>query len=205
MAEVQKGRFTADVGSLGDEVIVFLIGMRINKPWKVRAWWPIFVAMPKMLKYLGQHPDKGLLGYEQAILPSPMLVQYWRSFEDLARFARDRDDPTSSRGGSSTSALAAPATSEYGTRPIASGLRTSRRSTATCRPTGWLRLQPWSRLGGGTTRQLLGSEPPTPTIQRCRRTDSARPAPGPGARSPAERTTARQKPARIPHAARLFG
>jgi hypothetical protein len=46
MAEVQKGRFTADVGSLGDEVIVFLIGMRINKPWKVRAWWPIFVAMP---------------------------------------------------------------------------------------------------------------------------------------------------------------
>jgi hypothetical protein len=46
MAEVQKGRFTADIGSLGDEVIVFLIGMRINKPWKVRAWWPIFVAMP---------------------------------------------------------------------------------------------------------------------------------------------------------------
>ena len=52
MAAVQKGRFTADVSSLGDEVIVFLIGVRINKPWKVRAWWPVFVAMPKMLKYL---------------------------------------------------------------------------------------------------------------------------------------------------------
>ena len=93
MAAVQKGRFTADVSSLGDEVIVFLIGVRINKPWKVRAWWPVFVAMPKMLKYLAQHPDKGLLGYEQAFFPSPMIVQYWRSFEDLARFARDRDDP----------------------------------------------------------------------------------------------------------------
>ena len=44
-------------------------------------------------KYLVQHPDKGLLGYEQAFLPSPLMVQYWRSFEDLARFARDRDDP----------------------------------------------------------------------------------------------------------------
>ena len=93
MAPVQKGRFTADVSSLGDEVVVFLIGMRINKPWKVRAWWPVFVAMPKMLKYLDQHPDKGLLGYEQAFFPAPMIVQYWRSFEDLARFARDRDDP----------------------------------------------------------------------------------------------------------------
>ena len=93
MADVQRGRFTADASSLGDEVVVFLIGMRINKPWKVRAWWPVFVAMPRMLRYLVQHPDKGLLGFEQAFLPSPILVQYWRSFEDLARFARDRDDP----------------------------------------------------------------------------------------------------------------
>ena len=30
MPQVQNGRFTADVSSLGDEVIVFLIGMRIN-------------------------------------------------------------------------------------------------------------------------------------------------------------------------------
>ena len=93
MAAVQKGRFTADVSSLGDEVVVFLIGMRINKPWKVKAWWPVFTAMPKMLKYLVENPDKGLLGFEQAFLPSPILVQYWRSFEDLARFARDADDP----------------------------------------------------------------------------------------------------------------
>jgi len=93
MAAVQKGRFTADVGELGDEMVVFLIGVRINKPWKLRAWWPVFSAMPKMLSYLEKHPEKGLLGYEQAILPSPILVQYWRSFDDLARFARDRDDP----------------------------------------------------------------------------------------------------------------
>jgi hypothetical protein len=49
--------------------------------------------MTRMLKYLSEHPEKGLLGYEQAVLPSPIIVQYWRSFEDLARFARDREDP----------------------------------------------------------------------------------------------------------------
>lgn len=89
----REAAFTADVSTLGEEVIVFLIGMRINKPWTVHVWWPIFVAMPKMLKYLVEHPDKGLLGYQQAVLPSPMIVQYWRSFEDLERSARNRDDP----------------------------------------------------------------------------------------------------------------
>ncbi|MCY7396933.1 MAG: DUF4188 domain-containing protein [Nocardioides sp.] len=93
MAVVHRGRFTADTSSLNAEVVVFVIGMRIATPWKVRAWWPVFVAMPKMLGYLEQHPEKGLLGYQQALLPSPLIVQYWRSFDDLARFARDRDDP----------------------------------------------------------------------------------------------------------------
>ncbi len=93
MASVQKGRFTTDLSGLDDEVVVFLIGMRVNKPWKVRTWGPVFAAMPRMLRYLAQHPEKGLLGFHQAFLPSPLVVQYWRSFDDLARFARDRDDP----------------------------------------------------------------------------------------------------------------
>jgi len=46
-----------------------------------------------MLSYLQQHPEKGLLGYRLALLPSPIVIQYWRSFADLERFARDRDDP----------------------------------------------------------------------------------------------------------------
>jgi hypothetical protein len=77
------------------EMVVFMIGMRINRPWKVRQWWPVFTAMPKMLKWLEQHPQAGLLHTEQAIKSplSPMLVQYWRSFEDLERFARSPDAP----------------------------------------------------------------------------------------------------------------
>lgn len=92
MADVLNGRFTADVSNLGDEIVVFLIGLRINKPLKVRQWWPVFRAMSKMMKYLQSHPEKGLLGYRASILP-PMFVQYWRSFEDLERFARSADDP----------------------------------------------------------------------------------------------------------------
>ncbi len=93
MADIHKGRFTADLSAAGDEVVVFLIGMRINKPWKVSAWWPVFTAMPRMLRYLEQHPQKGLLGYRQSLIPAPTIVQYWRSFDDLERFARDADDP----------------------------------------------------------------------------------------------------------------
>ncbi len=93
MAEVQAGRYTADLSTAGPEVVVFLIGMRVNKPWKVATWWPVFTAMPRMLRHLQQHPEKGLLGFRQALLPAPVLVQYWRSFADLEAFARDRDDP----------------------------------------------------------------------------------------------------------------
>ena len=86
---MRNGRHMADLGNAGDEIVVFLIGMRINKPWKPAKWWPAFTAMPRMLSY----PEKGLLGHRLVLLPTPMIIQYWRSFADLARFARDRDDP----------------------------------------------------------------------------------------------------------------
>ena len=70
-----------------------MIGMRFNKPWKVRQWWPVFTAMPKMLRALGQHPELGCLGTQSWFGPTTIIVQYWRSFADLDRFARDKDLP----------------------------------------------------------------------------------------------------------------
>lgn len=93
MTTVRTGRYTADLSDVGEEVVVFVIGMRINKPWRLGVWWPVFTAMPRMLRYLQQHPEKGLLGVQNALLPQPLVVQYWRSFEHLERFARDADDP----------------------------------------------------------------------------------------------------------------
>jgi hypothetical protein len=88
MPETFPGRYTADIEG---DFVVFLIGMRVNKPWKVREWFPAFVAMPRMLRELEERPEAGLLGYRQLFASpiSPVLVQYWRSFEHLERFARD--------------------------------------------------------------------------------------------------------------------
>ena len=50
-------------GEIEGEFVVFLIGMRINKPWKLHKWLPAFLAMPKMLKELEAHPESGFLGH----------------------------------------------------------------------------------------------------------------------------------------------
>ncbi|HEV2092992.1 MAG TPA: DUF4188 domain-containing protein, partial [Rubrobacter sp.] len=43
---------------------------------------------------LYRHPEKGFLGGEFFFYRwGPAIVQYWRSFEDLERFARNPDDP----------------------------------------------------------------------------------------------------------------
>ena len=70
------------------EFVVFLIGMRINKPWKVHKWLPVFLAMPKMLKELQGHPESGFLGHNGL---GRVIVQYWRSFEQLEAYARAKD------------------------------------------------------------------------------------------------------------------
>src|SRR5437870_1576643 len=67
------------------EFVVFLIGMRINRPWKIHKWLPVFLAMPRMLRELSRHPELGLLGYQA--FPG-IIVQYWRSFDDLEGYAR---------------------------------------------------------------------------------------------------------------------
>jgi hypothetical protein len=76
-------------GRDAEDFVVFLIGMRLNRPWKVHKWLPIFTAMPRMLRWLDQHP-KALLKWHNAWINGPAVVQYWRSFEQLERFARWR-------------------------------------------------------------------------------------------------------------------
>jgi hypothetical protein len=91
VARVLKGRFTARID---ESFVVFLIGMRINRPLAFKKWIRTLMAMRPMLRELQQNPQKGLLGAEQFFYwPGVALVQYWRSFEDLERFARNPDDP----------------------------------------------------------------------------------------------------------------
>ena len=86
MNEIIASRVTARIE--GDFVLC-LIGMRINKPWKLHKWLPVARAMPKMLKELeAAPPEVGFLGHNGL---SKTIVQYLRSFDHLERYARNRD------------------------------------------------------------------------------------------------------------------
>ena len=85
MAKVIASRMSAEMDG---EFVVFLIGMKINKPWKVHAWLPVFLAMSKMLKELEAHPESGFLGHNGL---GKVIVQYWRSFDHLEAYARAKD------------------------------------------------------------------------------------------------------------------
>ena len=80
-------RLTAQID---DEVVVFLIGMRFRLR-QVRRWLPLFMAMPKMLRELAADPSSGYLGGQSWFGNPTVMVQYWRSFEDLERYARATD------------------------------------------------------------------------------------------------------------------
>jgi hypothetical protein len=74
------------------EFVVFMIGMRINRPWKFWSWLPVAQAMPRMLIELAKQPDLGLLHVRTHFgFPNIMGIQYWRSFDHLEAYARNRD------------------------------------------------------------------------------------------------------------------
>ena len=70
---------------------VFLIGMRINRPWKIHKWLPIARDMPRMLAELQRRPELGLLGGHMWLGRTTLMLQYWRSFELLTEYARRPD------------------------------------------------------------------------------------------------------------------
>jgi hypothetical protein len=85
MSRVIPERMCAQIDG---DFVVFIIGLRINKPWKIHKWLPVFLAMPRMLKELARKPEAGLLGVQTAGLT---LIQYWRSFDALETYARAND------------------------------------------------------------------------------------------------------------------
>ncbi len=88
MVDIIKERMTAEVEG---EFVVFLIGMRINSFWKIHKWLPVALAMPKMVNELYKNPDMGLLSHEQWSGRTTIMVQYWKSFEHLETYAKNKN------------------------------------------------------------------------------------------------------------------
>jgi len=87
VASIHPGRFTAEIDG---PFVVFLIGMRVNRLLAVSKWLPVARAMGPMVSHLLAHKELGLLHAQSyAYWRGAALVQYWRSFEHLERFARD--------------------------------------------------------------------------------------------------------------------
>ncbi|MGW2747764.1 DUF4188 domain-containing protein [Streptomyces sp. NPDC001450] len=79
-------RTTADAKG---EVVVLLIGMRINRFWAVHLWLPVMSGMLRMLRDLRKEPERGLLS-RVLLTASPRtyyVVQYWESKEKLYAYA----------------------------------------------------------------------------------------------------------------------
>lgn len=91
VASVNKGRFAADVGA--DGKVLFLIGMRLNRLWQVWRWFPVFLAMPRMLIELQKNPALGLVGKPRTFISGRTILvwQYWESFEKLTAYSRAAD------------------------------------------------------------------------------------------------------------------
>lgn len=78
-------------GRIEGEFVVFLIGMRINRWWRLRSWLTTGMAMPRMLKELHAQPEEhGFLGAEAWFGRTTIMVQYWRSSEHLLAYAKNR-------------------------------------------------------------------------------------------------------------------
>lgn len=84
------GRYTANHT---EPLTIFIIGMRINKFHRIDKWLPVARAMKPMITELLARPESGFLGSERMIcgLRTLVFVQYWRDFESLEAYARDRN------------------------------------------------------------------------------------------------------------------
>ena len=85
--KIYTGRYTIDNS---EDIVVFIIGMRINKRLAIHKWLPVFTAMPGMIRELYMNKeDLGFLSMESYFgLKTTAMIQYWRSTEDLVAYAK---------------------------------------------------------------------------------------------------------------------
>ncbi|WP_099159089.1 DUF4188 domain-containing protein [Virgibacillus ndiopensis] len=85
--QIYTGRYTTEND---EDIVVFLIGMRINRRFAVHKWLPVFTAMPPMIKELYTNKEElGFLSMENYFgFKTTVMIQYWRRAEDLLAYAK---------------------------------------------------------------------------------------------------------------------
>ncbi|QXE35444.1 DUF4188 domain-containing protein [Streptomyces sp. GMY02] len=88
--QIVPGRNTAAVEG---DIVVFHIGLRLNRLRAISSWLPALRSMPRMLRELSEDKDSGLLGFK-ILYGSPRdfyIVQYWADKERLLAYAYQQD------------------------------------------------------------------------------------------------------------------
>ena len=85
MSKIHDGRWSAEIDG---DFVVFLIGLRINKPWRIGKWLPVARAMGPMQAELNERPELGCLHIENWFGRTTMSLQYWRDAASLEAYAR---------------------------------------------------------------------------------------------------------------------
>lgn len=84
--KIHNGRFTT---TSDEEIVLFLLGIRVNKVTALRSWLPVVRALDPMLRELAADPDSGLLysRTQRHGLREVTLLQYWRNTDALMQFS----------------------------------------------------------------------------------------------------------------------
>jgi len=86
VAEIFEKRMT---GELRGDFVLFLIGLRFNRLWKIHKWLPVVRSMPRMIRELAVDRESGFLGCEMWFGRTTIIVQYWRTFDQLESYAKN--------------------------------------------------------------------------------------------------------------------
>ncbi len=91
MTRVHAGRYSARIDG---PFVVFAIGMRLNRLWALHRWPKPAWNTWRMVRYLAHHPPTGYLSGQLFFYWRGVgMLQYWRDFEALESFARDKNHP----------------------------------------------------------------------------------------------------------------
>ena len=134
MDEVLTERMCAEVAG---EIVVFAIGMRINRWWKVWRWLPVLMEMPPMLREQAAEPAIGLLSGLSSASATSASSSTGRALSIFTLMPTRPAEHTWLPGGASTRRSAPAVTWAFGTKPTSCLPVTRNPFTSTCRATVW--------------------------------------------------------------------